>query len=357
MEDFTFVTEKQELQEVTTLLMRSKEIAFDLECENNLHRYGQYLALIQVTDGRHHFIIDPIATGGLGAFQELLESKDHVKIVHDHTFDLRILNAQFSCRVKNVFDTQIAAVFTGKTEVGLAHLLNLYFGVAKETKFQMADWTKRPIKEDMLEYAINDCLYLHKLKQKLIDELKELGRMDWVEVECAAIDEAELFTRTLSFIDLKGAKALGPKERGRLAQIFKVRERLAQKVDRPIHFVINNKRMIELAERPPTLKQWFEMRGVHPIVRRRGKEFYEAIETAKPVPDEPVEKKRYTKEQRQFLQELTNTRNSIAEKLKLPGHLLMNKDQLQQITLTKSLDMLKPWQRAVVSEKVGPLLK
>ena len=329
------------------------EIGIDLECENNLHHYGSYISLIQISTPKKHFIVDVLTLKDIEPVLDMLKDSSIEKIFHDVGFDLRILQHQFRVRVKNVFDTFVAAQLLGKKEVGLGSLLKEYFGIEKKSKFQMADWTKRPLKQEMLAYAIKDTLYLIRLRDKLVEELHEKNRLSWAKEEFLSIENKELTYKEGNFWDFRGVKKLTDKQRGILKRFFDLRKNIAKTINRPVHYVINTKKLIDLVKDPPeTVNAWGRIRGVHPIVRKKAKEFFEAVEQGKKEEIKlPIkERKWYTTKQRQNAERLGELRDIIAQELKIERHLIFNKEQMQEVVLRGSMNSLHKWQRELINK-------
>ncbi|MFW6014083.1 MAG: HRDC domain-containing protein [Candidatus Nanoarchaeia archaeon] len=246
------------------------EIAVDLECENNLHHFGCFISIIQLSTKKNNYVVDVLKIKNPGYILSILENEKIEKVFHDVDFDFRILNEQFNCRPKNIFDTKIAAEMLGKEKPGLSFLLNEYFNMEKKSKFQMADWTKRPLSKEMLEYAVNDTIYLRELKLLLEEELREKGLLNDARNRFRQIEKTEYKLKKQSYSDIKGYSSLSDEEKKRLKKIFLFREKWAKKLDKPPFFIIGNKKLIELVRKPPT--NWENVKSVHPIVRKKGNE-------------------------------------------------------------------------------------
>ncbi len=354
---FTLVNTKEKLDLMVEELSNETLLAIDLECENNLHHYGSYISLIQIsTPKKRNFIVDTISLKNIGGLKDIFEDSSIEKIFHDISFDLRILKHEFSCNPKNIFDTELAAVFLGKEDIGLGSLLKQYFNFDKQKKFQMADWTKRPISDEMLCYAIQDTSFLIDLRTELIKELNEKNLMDWFKEELFFLEEKDLIHKEPDYFDLKGFSKLSNKEKTILKYLFKVRERIAKKVDRPYHFIINNRRLIELSKKPlPSIDAWKSIKGVHPQVKRMAKDFFEAVKKAKDnVESFPKEKSyRYNQEQRNHFALLNRIRDELSSSTGLKPFLILNKDQMKQIVLNKNQDSLRSWQKNLVNSKLN----
>ncbi len=175
-----YVDTKEKLSAEAKIWNSCTELGIDIECENNLHHYGAYISIIQISSKDKNWVVDIIKLGQIQQLIDVFKNKNVTKIFHDVSFDFRILKHQFDCIPQNVFDTQLAAVLIGKHDLGLGSLLHEYFDVKKESKFQMADWTKRPLTPDMINYAIKDTNHLIGLKAALKAELVAKGRLAWL---------------------------------------------------------------------------------------------------------------------------------------------------------------------------------
>ncbi|MEK6863157.1 MAG: HRDC domain-containing protein [Nanoarchaeota archaeon] len=350
MVSFTYVDTKDALYEAVREWNSAADLAVDLECENNLHHYGAYITLIQISSLDKIWIIDVLVMKEIQPLADIFENKNIQKIFHDVSFDFRILHEQFSCRPRNVFDTQLAALLLGKKQLGLGDLLREYFSIEKERKYQMADWTKRPLDTKMLSYAAKDTQYLIQLRDIFKKELQQKGRWSWAEEEFAVLERADFSYNEQAFIDVRGVKVFSPGQLGIFKKLFLLRQKLAKRVDRPSHFIINNNHLRECSLHPP---QWENLRGVHPIVRKEAAQFYAAVEEGnrEPVDIQIKEKKRYSQQQKDLFEQLNELQLKAADKIGIKGHLIINKEQMSEIASANKTDCLRKWQRQLLAEE------
>ncbi|MBN2043329.1 MAG: HRDC domain-containing protein [Candidatus Aenigmarchaeota archaeon] len=325
----------------------SKEFAVDTESENNMHHYGTYVSLIQLSDGRKNWIVDAIRLKDVGPVIRLLEDPSRQKVFHDPDFDIRILRYQYMCSPRNIFDTQFAAILTGRKEIGLGPLLMEYFGAEKQKKYQKADWTKRPLTREMLEYAAGDVDHLLELRDLLKAELERMGRLHWAEQAFRSLEHADLILRNPTYQEVKGVNKLSPEELSVFKELYKLRENVAKRIDRPVHYVISNTMLKNLSENPPSSdKGWRMLRGVHPFVRRNAGMFMRAVDLARKtsIRIPPKAKKRMNERQKRNIDRLEEDRKAIAEKLGIPAHLILSRNQMTDIAVTGNLSSLMSWQ-------------
>lgn len=351
MEPYKYIKNQQKLREVCEELIKKEVLAIDLECENNLHHYGSYISIIQISTETKNFVVDVLELKKIEPLKKLLEDPEIIKIFHDVSFDLRILKHELDIEPKNLFDTQLAALLIGEKNVGLASLLEKFFSVKKESKFQMADWTIRPINPEMMSYAVKDTVYLIKLKELLEQEIKKLRREDWLREELKFLEKKNYDYKDLGFEDMKGVSKLNAKEKLFAQRIYEMREELAKKTDKPAYRIISNKKIIELATNPPrNREEWSTLKGMHPAIKGKAQYIYKDVQrtTLKEEPKERRERKNYSEEQKQEIQKLEDARVKIGKELGIEPYLILSKEQLHDIVRHKSYDVLREWQKKLI---------
>ncbi|MBI4980529.1 HRDC domain-containing protein [Candidatus Woesearchaeota archaeon] len=323
------------------------ELAIDLECENNLHHYGVFISLIQISSSSKNWIIDVLKFKALTPLKDVLENKNILKVFHDVSFDFRILNYQLNIHPQNVFDTQMAALLLGKEMLGLSSLLEEYFGIKKDSRFQKIDWCRRPLSPQMLEYAVKDTAYLLRLKQKLEEDLFKLNRSSWLKEECAAVDKVEFTYGPQTYLD--------PRELALLHALFDLRENTAKRINRPAFMMMGNKILMGLVASPITdVGAFRNLPGVHPMVRAEAKTWIDTIKKALSGPGENYVShyKKLTPEQFQKKEEFIELRNKKAKEMGLRGHILASEEQIIECVVNGTSSPLKDWQREVLKKEL-----
>jgi len=164
------------------------EIGVDLEGDSMFH-YQEKVCLFQIATSSLNFVVDPLAVKDLSSLAPVFADDRVRKIFHGADYDIRSLYRDFAIEVRSLFDTQIAARFLGMKETGLASLLQDKFGVESDKRYQKKDWSRRPLPDPMLEYAVQDICYLLPLARTLRDELAEKDLLFCVEEECGLLAE------------------------------------------------------------------------------------------------------------------------------------------------------------------------
>ncbi len=350
MVDYHYLTDSAHLAALSKAL-NCPEIAVDVECENNLHRFGARLSLIQISVSKDTWIIDVVAMKDMSSLKGIFESESIQKVFHDVSFDLRILFHELGWKIRNIYDTQLAARFQGKEKIGLGSLLEEYFNIHKEHKFQRFDWLRRPLPAAVLDYAAKDTIYLLPLKRRLEQELQQRGRKQWVDEECYHLQEMDWSYHEQTYMDLGGIRSLSDVERGRVKALFALRQDLAKEVDRPSFMIFTNKQILEFAKSPPA--SWHHLR-VHPLVKRNASLFQEAMRKAQPIPRETAP--RFTPEQKQGIDQLLEARDAIAQNITLAPSLLISIEEVHKVVCRKSISTLRPWQKVLLEKPLKMVL-
>ncbi|MFH0802789.1 MAG: HRDC domain-containing protein [bacterium] len=241
--------EKQEsLERAIELIRPASEIGVDIEADS-LYHYFEKICLIQMNPADTPLVVDPLNGLDLSPLIEQLGGK--LLIFHGADYDLRLLRKDFSFVPYRIFDTMKAAQLLGFENIGLASLVEKYFGVHLSKSSQKLDWSERPLKKCMLDYAARDVIYLPELKDRLEKELLALGRLHWLKESCEQIVASALADTEAADPDkewrFKGTSALSGKSLALARVLWYWREAEAKKTNRPAFKVVGNQTMVELA--------------------------------------------------------------------------------------------------------------
>src|SRR6185312_12019364 len=109
-------------------------------------------------------------------------------VFHDADYDLRLLDKEYGLHAETLFDTRVAAQLLNEPGIGLAALLEKYLGVRLDKRFQRADWSARPLSDEMLAYAASDTHHLPPLRDILKAQLEARGRLPWAQEEFSLLE-------------------------------------------------------------------------------------------------------------------------------------------------------------------------
>jgi ribonuclease D len=330
--------------ELATLMRRvAKEplVALDTEAAS-FHRFIDRIYLIQLSSCRETAIIDPLAVEDASALGALLADPAVEIVFHDADYDLRILDRDYGFHARHLFDTRVAAQLLGEPAVGLAALLEKHVGVTLDKKYQRADWSRRPLPPEMLEYAATDTRYLLALRERLRADLEARGRLSWAEEEFARLESVRWTpteTNGGSFLRIKGARALTRRGLAVLKELVPWRDAIAAELDRASFRVVSNDALLSLAGAPPrSLDDLAKVRGLSPrLVAERGAALLSVIERGVAVPEKDLP--RFPRAARraadpafdQAVDRLKRVRNEAAARLGLDPGVLCPKGTLEAV--------------------------
>ena len=318
---YQLVTSAPALARLMGELRKEPILALDTEA-SSFHRYKERICLIQLSTRNKTWLIDPLTIDDMGPLGTALMDPNIEWVIHDADYDLRMLKKMYGYRAANVFDTMVSVELLNEPELGLAANLHKHFGVVLNKKFQKADWSKRPLSNDMLAYAAMDTTHLIAFRDILKAQLEARGRMAWAQEEFEALVHIPFapVEEEPGYLRVKGAKALKPKQLAVLRELHAWREGLAEKLDRAPFMVLGNEVMIEASKEPPMDLQAFALRkGVgESIISRSGPAIMKAIATGLAIPKEQWPRvpkaKRYDRDEdyEERLKRLKQKRDEIA---------------------------------------------
>ncbi|MEU4254264.1 ribonuclease D [Amycolatopsis sp. NPDC026612] len=211
----------------------SGAVAVDTERASG-YRYFPKAYLVQLRrEGSGTVLIDPIGLTDedLAPLREVLNSLEWV--LHAASQDLPCL-AELGLRPAALFDTELAGRLAGYERVALGTLVELLLGYTLEKGHSAADWSKRPLPVDWLNYAALDVELLIQLREKLEAELGAQGKLDWARQEFEFVrtappppPRAEPWRRTSGVHKIRNPRGLAA-----VRELWQARDELARKRDR-----------------------------------------------------------------------------------------------------------------------------
>ncbi len=294
-EEFIYIDEYSLLAEYCEQLKGAAWLAVDTEFEREKTYYPE-LALVQITDGKNAAVIDPLAINDLTPLMDLLYDPSSIKIFHSARQDLEIFFNLKGSIPSPLFDTQLAAPLLGFTDqIGYANLVNGMIGVELSKAHTRTDWKRRPLNEGQLQYAIDDVIYLAQIYEKMIQQLTELNRLDWLENDFKAMTDPEVYEPDSNQVwrRIRSGNRLKGKKLAVLQGLAKWREETARKENRPRTWLLRDDAIIDLAHQLPENKgAIFAIKGVHErVARKHGSELIGVIaDSQNNEPQQAVEK-------------------------------------------------------------------
>ncbi len=224
-------------------------LAIDVEGENNLHRYGIHVGLIQLFDGARGFIVDPLANRDRALLAALLENAPWTLVWFDAGNDLLSFQHAMGIHPSPILDLALAARMLGKTGGLHTHTGQAGSASAKD-RFQRSNWLRRPLSRALLDYAISDVLPLLTLADQLMAELESRGLH---EAFLARNLEQQTAARTwnplANFTRIPGYNRLARTDRRRARILWYGREYYAREHDVPPGTVASKQEMRDILDK------------------------------------------------------------------------------------------------------------
>jgi ribonuclease D len=361
----TLLTEAEQLDALVASLAEEKLISVDTE-SNGLHAFREQVCLIQFSTAQDDYLVDPLAIEDLSPLAKIFSNPEIEKIFHASEYDLIVLQRDFGWKFANLFDTMIAARILGKKKVGLGGLIEAELGIKLAKRFQKADWGKRPIPADMLDYARLDTHYLIQLRRKLKDELKEGGRWPMAEEDFARLPKAISTPTPTADADIwrvKGARDLQPQQRAILSKLVDYRRARAEKADVPLFKIIGDRTLSAIAAAEPRgIAQLEQIEGMSTgQIRRHGRALLDAVKEGASA--EPIQRPRrgnYDEDFADRVETLRNWRKLAARKMEVESDVILPRDLMEKIARENPGNMQAlnallsdlPWRRAEYGEEI-----
>lgn len=265
-EDITVIRDTDALADFCEAARTHDFVCLDTEFMRET-TFFSILCLIQMATPDDEVIVDPMADDiDLVPFVELLLDDQVVKVMHAARQDMEIFYELCDKTVPGpIFDTQIAAMAAGFGDsVGYGGLVKGRLGIGLDKGARFTDWSRRPLSDKQLSYALADVTHLRDLFPPLVDELEEKGRLPWVMQEMAPqMDEAlYAFDPEMAWQRLKVRNPRKP-YLAALRAAAAWRERQAIERDVPRRRVLKDDAMYDLAtQKPRTLDALGKLRGI-----------------------------------------------------------------------------------------------
>lgn len=246
----TSITSRARLDEFCRQLARADRVAFDTEFVSE-DTYRPELCLIQVALDHELAVIDPYEVEDLAGFWTALAQGRHATVVHaareEVNFSLHACNQPPA----NLFDTQIAAGFCS-TEYPSSYssVVTKFLDETAAKGEQRTDWRRRPLSDHQIQYALEDVRYLLPLHEKLRNKLEKLDRLSWFADEMETWGQEVRDARGRErWRKVSGIGSLSGRNLAIVQQLWRWREKEAERRNMPPRRVLRDDLLVELAKR------------------------------------------------------------------------------------------------------------
>ncbi|GGD89747.1 ribonuclease D [Tsuneonella deserti] len=292
------ITTTDALTDLCERLAKSDFVTVDTEFMRE-NTYWPELCLVQIADTHEAAAIDPLAPGiDLAPLLDLLcENEDVLKVFHAGGQDVEIVYNLTGKTPHPIFDTQIASMAISQSEqIGYANLVESWLGFTVDKGARFTDWSRRPLTDRQIEYAIGDVTHLAQIFPRILKKLIKTGRGTWLNAEMERLaDPANYATDAEAAWERIRPPSRNAAVLGRLKALAAWRESEAQHKNIPRGRIMRDETLADLASHPPRQQaDLAKVRGLSAAWKDNdiGKRLIKVIEGARPLsndemPDKP----------------------------------------------------------------------
>jgi len=357
----TIITTTEELAAVCARMAKHPFVTIDTEFLRET-TYYPLLCVAQLASPDEAVVVDALAPGiDLTPFFDLMTDEKVVKVFHAARQDIEIVWNMAKKIPHPIFDSQVAAMVLGYGDsISYDQLVQRITGDLLDKSNRFTDWTRRPLTDAQVTYALSDVTHLREVYLKLAADLDKRGRSSWVEAEMGVLTSPETYRMEPdnAWERLK-SRVRKPKDLAVLMEVAAWREREAQSRDVPRSRVLKDDVLGDIATQAPTtierlgqlrsLPKGFERsrwgEAIVDAVKRglaRDPKSLPRLERFRPAPNGAA-----TVELLKVLLRMTAESNGVAAKV------IATVDELDRIAADDNADVpsLKGWRRELFGEK------
>ncbi|MCY1291685.1 Ribonuclease D [compost metagenome] len=357
-----------DLEAACEQLARSNYITIDTEFLRETTFWPE-LCLIQMASPDLAVIVDPMAKGiDLSPFFALMANPEVIKVFHAARQDIEIIFHLGNLIPHPIFDTQVAAMVCGFGDsVSYDQLVNRVTGTQIDKSSRFTDWSRRPLTDKQLDYALADVTHLRDIYKYLAAELERKGRSLWLTEEMAILEARDTYDLHPddAWQRLK-MRVKKPIELAVLKTVAAWREREARARNVPRGRILKDDAIYEIAQQQPKDAEALGRLRTVPKGWERssaGTAVIEAVNEALAIPKTDLPKlprQNHTPEGAAAAGEMLKVLlKLIAEKQGVAAKIIANSDDLDRIAAEgekADVGALKGWRRELFGETALKLI-
>lgn len=322
------------------------------------------LGLVQLSDGKTVWLVDPLKTGPLQALATLFEDSSIVKILHAPSEDLDVLLYTIGAVPNPLFDSQIACAMLGESlQMGYHKTVEWLLNLTIDKGETRSNWLKRPLRPAQLHYAALDVCLLPMMHRQLTSRLEALGRNAWLNEDCdRMLNKAQTPANPEhAWKRIGGHNRLDGTELAILQVLATWRDKEAEKRDLARGFVIKDQALMTIAtQQPDSLDALSALDVWHPkAILRNGHALIAIIDRVLDqgqVADAPA---MLQPEHKKLMGDMRSWVQGKATELSVEPALLASKRELEGLILTPQGESISErflgWRKDVISNRLVEL--
>ena len=324
--------------------------------------YRADLGLVQVSDGREAWLVDPIKIGSLETLADLMNQQSTTKLLHSGSEDLEVLFHVLGALPGPLVDTQVACALLGQPlQLGYHHAVKWLLDVDIDKDQTRSNWLKRPLNSKQLLYAAMDVVLLPMMYDMLRQRLDEAGRWEWLEEE---VDRMKQTSTTsvqpeTAYLRFNRTGRLDSAEMRTLQALAEWREVIASERNLARGFVVSDIALLKLSQfRPSSIAQLKEITEIHPrAAEQYGKDLVALIARAGSSDRDIDRIEELDKSQKTRLDRMRQRVRKVAEELAIDPALLASKKELEKLVRALAMDEPVPerflgWRKEVITDQL-----
>jgi ribonuclease D len=355
------ITASKKLAEACARLAKYPFVTVDTEFQRETTYYPK-LCIAQIASSDEAIIIDALAEGiDLTAFYDLMANEQVIKVFHAARQDIEICWHAAEVIPTPLVDTQVAAMVLGYGDsISYEQLVQRITGDSLDKSHRFTDWTRRPLAEAQLAYAVSDVTHLRDVYIRLAADLEERGRIEWMREELKILTSPDTYRMEPEHAwERLKTRVRKPKELAVLIEVAGWREHEARTRDVPRGRVLKDDVVGDIAIQAPTTME--RLAGLRSLPRgfersKWGEAIIEAVKRGlerdpKTLPRldraKPAINGQATVELLKVLLRMTAERHGVAAKV------IATVDDLDRIAADDAADVpaMSGWRRELFGEK------
>jgi len=322
------------------------------------------LGLVQLSDGKRVWLVDPLNSGPLEPLASLFRNRDIVKILHAPSEDLDVLLYTTGSVPDPLFDTQIACAMLGQSlQMGYHKTVEWLLGLAIDKGETRSNWCHRPLRPAQIRYAALDVCLLPLMERILTERLDSLGRAAWLAEDCARLLDKAMTPADpeLSWKRLNGNGRLDGVSLAVLQALATWRDTEAEKRNLARGFVVKDNDLMTIAsKKPASLEALSRLKLSYP--KSVGQHGPALVATVARVLDEGLKAtspEALQPEQRKLMNDMRHLVQKKASELSVDPALLASKRELESLILLPAEEPLPErylgWRKDIITNDLVAL--
>lgn len=357
MPDYLFVDNPDSISQK---LSGHAQLGVDTEFMREKTYFAQ-LCLVQISTPNDIYCVDPLVDVDQSEFWTQLLAESWV--VHSARQDIEVVFQTAGQMPREIFDTQIAAGLLGfPAQMGYAGLVKELFDVDMAKSHTRADWTRRPLRDEYLDYAAEDVEHLLPAADILSEKLDQKNRLEWARQDSALLLDKALYeiSGDQAVDRLKGARNFRGAKRAAAVRLAAWREEEAIRRDRPRQWIIRDNVLLDIAYKMPSNeKQLAAIEGVPPkIVSRVGHQLIDAVGASKGEENAYEPPRPPGEAQKALLKEMQSQVSDCAKDLDIAAETVASKRELSSVIISGNPNtrVFNGWRRELIGDQLLQLL-